>query len=246
MPPLDKQDPQHSQSLRWRPPPIHPDGRKFMVASAAIMLAFFWIFDLDTLGWLMAGVTIWIAIFFRDPVRTTPVGRGLVTAPADGLVTMIATVPPPRELVGAGALPGEPVVRITIYMSMLDCHVIRTPAEGVVRRLAYVQGKLVNPQFDKASEDNEREHFLVEAAGGTAIGFTLIAGVIGRRIVSWVKEGDPVVAGQRVAHIRFGSRTDVYLPAGSSSQVLLGQRTVAGETVLARIGVSELIEGVAQ
>jgi phosphatidylserine decarboxylase len=129
---------------------------------------------------------------------------------------------------------------------MFDCHVIRTPVEGLVRRIAYVQGKLVNPQFDKASEDNEREHMMVEAPDGQSIGFTLIAGVIGRRIVSWVKEGEPVVAGQRVAMIRFGSRTDVYLPAGTSSQVLLGQRTVAGETILAKLGVAELIEGVAQ
>jgi phosphatidylserine decarboxylase len=131
-------------------------------------------------------------------------------------------------------------------MSMFDCHVIRTPVEGVVRRVAYVQGKLVNPQFDKASEDNEREHLMVQAMGGERIGFTLIAGVIGRRIVSWVREGEAIAAGQRVAMIRFGSRTDVYLPAGTSSQVLLGQRTVAGETVLARLGVNELIEGVAQ
>ncbi len=245
MPPLDKPDPAPA-SLRWRLPPVHPDGRKFMVASAAIALVFFWVFGWDTLGWLMVGVTLWIAAFFRDPVRTTPIARGLVIAPADGMVTMIAAVPAPRELAGGEALGNEPLVRVTIYMSMFDCHVIRTPIEGVMRRLAYVQGKLVNPQFDKASEDNEREHLLVEAPDGTRIGFTLIAGVIGRRIVSWVKEGEPVVAGQRVAHIRFGSRTDVYLPVGTASQVLLGQRTVAGETVLARLGVSERIEGVAQ
>jgi phosphatidylserine decarboxylase len=245
MPLLDKPEPQPA-SLGWRLPPVHPDGRKFMVASAAIMLVFFWIFDWNMFGWLMVGVTIWIAAFFRDPARTTPLRRGLVIAPADGMVTMIATVPPPRELAGSGALGSDPVVRVSIYMSMFDCHVIRTPVEGLVRRIAYVQGKLVNPQFDKASEDNEREHMMVEAPDGQSIGFTLIAGVIGRRIVSWVKEGEPVVAGQRVAMIRFGSRTDVYLPAGTSSQVLLGQRTVAGETILAKLGVAELLEGVAQ
>ncbi|HZG45954.1 MAG TPA: phosphatidylserine decarboxylase [Allosphingosinicella sp.] len=245
MPLLDKPEPPPA-SLRWRLPPVHPDGRKFMVAAAAIALVFFWIFDWDTLGWLMVGVTLWIAAFFRDPVRTTPVGRGLIIAPADGMVTMIATVPPPRELAGADGLGSDPVVRVSIYMSMFDCHVIRSPVEGIVSRVAYVQGKLVNPQFDKASEDNEREHLMVQGPGGQRIGFTMVAGVIGRRIVSWVKEGEPVVAGQRAAMIRFGSRTDVYLPAGTSSQVLLGQRTVAGETVLARLGVAELIEGVAQ
>jgi len=245
MPPLDKPEPQ-TPTLRWRLPPVHPDGRKFMVAAAAITLVLFWVLDWDTLGWLMVAVTFWVAAFFRDPVRTTPLSRGLVVAPADGLVTSIATVPPPRELIGPEALSSDPVIRVTIYMSMFDCHVIRTPIEGVVRRLAYIQGKLVNPQFDKASEDNEREHLLIEAPGGDRVAITQIAGVIGRRIVSWVKEGDLVVPGQRVGMIRFGSRTDVYLPVGTASRVLLGQRTVAGETVVARLGVSELIEGVAQ
>jgi phosphatidylserine decarboxylase len=245
MPPLDKQDPSPA-SVQWRLPSIHPDGRKFMVASAAVMLLFFWVLDWDLFGWLMAGVTIWVAAFFRDPVRTTPVGRGLITAPADGMVSMIASVPPPRELWGADGLSEEPVTRVSIYMSVFDCHIIRTPVEGVVTRCAYVAGKFINPELDKASEDNERQHMLVEGRDGARIGFTQIAGVVGRRIISWVKEGEPVVAGQRVGIIRFGSRTDIYLPAGTTSQVLLGQRTVAGETVIARLGVSELIEGVAQ
>jgi phosphatidylserine decarboxylase len=245
MPPLDKPDPTPA-SVPWRLPPIHPDGRKFMVASVAIMLVFFWIFDWDTLGWLMAAVTVWIAVFFRDPVRTTPVGRGLIVAPADGMVTMIATMPPPRELVGPDGLSGDPVVRVTIYISLFDSHIIRTPAEGIVRRVVYIAGKLVNPELDKASEDNERQHMLVESADGTRIAFTQIAGFIGRRIVCWVREGETIAPGQRVGVIRFGSRTDIYLPAGTASQVLLGQSTVAGETVIGRLGVSELIEGVAQ
>jgi phosphatidylserine decarboxylase len=249
MSPLDKRDPTPAAapaSLRWRLPSIHPDGRKFMVASAAIMLVFFWIFGWDTLGWLMAGLTIWIGAFFRDPVRTTPIGRGLIVSPSDGTVTMIASYPPPRELIGPGGLSSDPTVRVTIYLSLFDPHVIRTPIEGVVRRIAYIAGKLVNPELDKASEDNERQHLLVEGTDGTRIGFTQIAGVVGRRIVSWVEEGGAVVAGQRVGMIRFGSRVDVYLPAGTSSQVLLGQRVIAGETILARLGVSEVIEGVAQ
>ena len=233
-------------ALRWRVPPVHPDGRPFVVASFAIALVFFWIFGWDLLGWLMTGLTIWIAIFFRDPVRTTPLGRGLVTAPADGTITMIAAALPPRELVGPDSLPSEPMVRVTIYISLFDAHIIRTPIEGVVKRIAYVAGKLINPELDKASEDNERQHMLVEGTGGSRIGFTQIAGVVGRRIVSWVREDEAVVAGQRVGMIRFGSRVDVYLPAGTSSQVLLGQRVIAGETVLARLGTSELIEGVAQ
>jgi phosphatidylserine decarboxylase len=167
-------------------------------------------------------------------------------APADGTVTMIAAVPPPRELTGPDGLSNDPVVRVTIYISLFDPHIIRSPIEGVVRRLAYVAGKFVNPEFDKASEDNERQHLLIESVDGTRIGFTQIAGVIGRRIVPWVKEGEVITAGQRVGIIRFGSRADVYLPAGTASQVLLGQRAIAGETVLARIGVAELIEGTVQ
>jgi phosphatidylserine decarboxylase len=245
MPSLEKPEPT-PPSVQWRLPPIHPDGRKFMVASVAIMLVFFWIFDWDMLGWLMAGVTLWVGAFFRDPVRTTPIGRGLIIAPADGLVTSISAVAPPRELAGEDGLGSDPMVRVSIYMSMFDCHIIRTPIEGTVRKCVYVQGKMVNPELDKDSGDNERQHMLVEGDDGSRIGFTQIAGVIGRRIVPWVKENDRVTAGQRVGIIRFGSRTDVYLPAGTASQVLLGQRTVAGETVLARLGVSELIEGVAQ
>lgn len=245
MPPLDPQDIDVA-TVNWRLPPVHPDGRKFIVISAAIMLFLFWIVDWDTLGWIMAGVTMWIAAFFRDPVRTTPIARGLVVAPADGTVTMIATMPPPAELAGPEGLGDEPLVRVSIFMSLFDCHIIRTPIEGRVERLAYVAGKLVNPQLDKASEDNERQHLLIEATDGARVGVTQIAGLIGRRIVPWVEVDEAVVAGQRVGIIRFGSRTDVYLPAGTGSEVLLGQRTIAGETVIARIGVSELIEGIAQ
>ena len=245
MPLPDKPDPQ-PLSVRWRLPSVHPDGRKFLAASVAVMLVFFWLLDWDTFGWITAGLTVWLAAFFRDPVRTTPLGPDLIVAPADGLVESITTVPPPRELWGQEGLSSEPVVRISIYMSPFDCHIIRTPIEGRVTRCVYVAGKFVNPELDKASEDNERQHILVEASGGARVGFTQIAGVIGRRIVTWVKEGDPVVPGQRVGMIRFGSRTDIYLPAGTGSQILLGQRTLAGETVIARIGVSERLEGVAQ
>lgn len=245
MPPLDKPDPS-PVSIKWRPPPVHPDGRKFMVAAAAVALFFWWVVDIDTIGWLAAAATVWIGIFFRDPVRTTPAGRGLVVAPADGMVTTIATVPPPRALIGPDALPPDPVVRVSIHISPFDCHIVRTPLEGSVRRIAYVAGKFINPEFDKDSRDNERQHMLVEAADGARIGLTQIAGFIGRRIVPWVREGETLTAGQRVGVIRFGSRADIYLPAGTGSAVLLGQRTVAGETVIARLGVSELIEGIAQ
>jgi phosphatidylserine decarboxylase len=233
-------------TVRYRMPSVHPEGRKFVVVAAAIALLFWWIIDWDWVGWIMAGITLWTAAFFRDPIRTTPVSPGLIVAPADGLVTMIATVPPPREMVGEDGLVDEPVIRVSIFMSVFDVHINRAPIGGTIRRVVYIAGKFLNADLDKASEDNERQHILVEGEDGTKVAFTQIAGLVARRIVPWVKVGDRVVAGQRVGLIRFGSRVDVYLPAGTSSQVLLGQRTVAGETILASAGVSQLIEGVAQ
>jgi phosphatidylserine decarboxylase len=233
-------------NVQWRWPSVHPEGRKFVVIAAAIAALFWWVIDWDWIGYAAAGLTLWTAAFFRDPVRTTPIGEGLIVAPADGLVTMITNVPPPRELWGEDGLPEEPVVRVSIFMSVFDVHINRTPIAGTIVRLVYIAGKFLNADLDKASEDNERQHVLVEGDDGTRVAFTQIAGLVARRIVPWVKVGDRVASGQRVGLIRFGSRVDVYLPAGTSSQVLLGQRTIAGETIVARAGISELIEGVAQ
>ncbi|HEY5713438.1 MAG TPA: phosphatidylserine decarboxylase [Allosphingosinicella sp.] len=233
-------------NVKWRWPSVHPEGRKFAVIAFAIAALFWWVIDWDWLGYLAFALTLGIGAFFRDPVRTTPLGDGLIIAPADGLVTMITTVPPPRELWGEGGLSEDPVVRISIFMSVFDVHINRTPIAGTILKVVYIAGKFLNADLDKASEDNERQHILVEGEDGTKVAFTQIAGLVARRIVPWVKAGDRVVTGQRVGLIRFGSRVDVYLPAGTSSQVLLGQRTIAGETIIARMRVSELIEGVAQ
>ena len=233
-------------NVRYRMPNVHPEGRKFVVISAAIALVFFWLIDWDAMGWIMVGVTAWVAAFFRDPIRTTPKGEGLVIAPADGMVTMIATVTPPRELIAEDGLPDAAVTRVSIFMSVFDVHINRSPIPGEVKKVVYIAGKFLNADLDKASEENERNHFVVEGYDGTRIGFTQIAGLVARRIVPWSKVGDRVTAGQRVGLIRFGSRVDVYLPAGTSSQVLLGQRTIAGETIVAKVGVAEALEGVAQ
>ncbi|HZG08453.1 MAG TPA: phosphatidylserine decarboxylase [Allosphingosinicella sp.] len=233
-------------NVRYRMPNVHPEGRKFVVIAAAIALFFYWVVDWDALGWIMVGITLWVAAFFRDPIRTTPKGNTLVVAPADGLVTMIAAVPPPPELVGEDGLPPGPCTRVSIFMSVFDVHINRSPIGGVVKKVVYIAGKFLNADLDKASEDNERNHFLIEGHDGTRIAFTQIAGLVARRIVPWSKVGDHVTAGQRVGLIRFGSRVDVYLPEGTSSQVLLGQRTIAGETVIAQLGVAQALEGVAQ
>jgi phosphatidylserine decarboxylase len=245
MPSLEKPD-LVTTNVQWRWPSVHPEGRKFVVVALAVAALFWWVLDWDWLGYAAFALSFGIAAFFRDPVRTTPVGPSLIVAPADGLVTMITNVPCPRELWGESGLSEEPVVRVSIFMSVFDVHINRSPITGTILKVVYIAGKFLSADLDKASEDNERQHILVEGEDGTLVAFTQIAGLVARRIVPWIKAGDRVIAGQRVGLIRFGSRVDVYLPAGTSSQVLLGQRTIAGETIVGRIGVSELIEGVAQ
>ena len=243
-------DNQGTGEAGWHWPSVHPEGRKFGLIAGAIcaVLAFFaW----ETLAWPMGALTIFILAFFRDPQRVTPRDDRLVIAPADGLVTLIGKVPPPPELVvddgsGAPGLGEAPVTRISIFMSVFDVHINRAPIGGTVRRVIYIPGKFLNADLDKASEENERQHILIDRGDGVAIGFTQIAGLVARRIVPFVKPGDILAAGQRVGLIRFGSRVDVYLPAGTESRVLLGQKIIAGETVLAEIGSQGLIEGVSQ
>lgn len=233
-----------STTVKWRWPSVHPEGRKYVLIAAAVT-AFFAFMAWETLAWPMGLVTLWIAAFFRDPVRTTPQGDGLIVAPADGLVTMIQRVELPVELRGPGGLGDQPLVRVSIFMSVFDVHINRTPIAGTIRQVVYISGKFLNADLDKASDENERQHILVEGLDGQRVGFTQIAGLVARRIVSFVKPGDFVASGQRVGLIRFGSRVDVFLPEGIEPQVALGQRSVAGETVLGRPGIAAAT-GIAQ
>ena len=229
---------------KWSFPPVHPEGRKFGLIAAGITL-FFALMAWETLAWPMAAVTIWTLAFFRDPVRATPIDERFIVSPADGLVTLIEQVLPPVELRGPDGLGHQPMTRVSIFMSVFDVHINRTPIRGTITRVVYIAGKFLNADLDKASEENERQHFLVERSDGVRIGFTQIAGLVARRIVAFVKEGDNVANGQRVGLIRFGSRVDVYLPHGTASRVIKGQRCVAGETVLAEIGVDQDLIAVA-
>ena len=244
MPALDKHDsPLPTTTVKWRFPSIHPEGRKYAVgvgAAAVLAFAVHWEF----IAWILAAVTVWVLSFFRDPVRTTPRGDKLIVAPADGLITMIARVRPPAEL--RGDLEDGDYARVSIFMSVFDVHINRAPISGRVKRVAYVPGKFVNADLDKASEDNERQHMLIEGGDGLKIAFTQIAGLVARRILSFVREGDVVDAGQRIGLIRFGSRVDVYLPAGTAPKVLLGQRAIAGETIIAEYGVDQPLIGLSQ
>lgn len=235
----------------WGWPSIHPEGRKFGLAAVGIALVVLVLLHSSILGWPLLFASAGVFAFFRDPERVVPQGRELMVSPADGLVTLIEQVPPPVELQtadadGSAGLALDPLTRISIFMSVFDVHINRAPIGGTVARVIYIPGKFLNADLDKASEENERQHVLIERADGARIAFTQIAGLVARRIVPFVKPGDIVAAGQRVGLIRFGSRVDVYLPHGTDSKVLLGQKVIGGETVLAELGKQGLIEGVSQ
>lgn len=230
-------------TVKWRFPSVHSKGRVFVAIAAGIALLSLLVWNV--LFWPLVGLAIWVAAFFRDPIRTTPLGEGLIVAPADGLVTMIQRVAVPRELDGPNGIGSRPLVRVSMFMSVFDVHINRTPIAGTITQVVYVSGKFLNADLDKASEENERQHFVVEGLDGHRIGFTQIAGLVARRIVGFVKPGDMVATGQRVGLIRFGSRVDVYLPDDCEPQVVLGQRTLAGETVIGRVG-GRPVAGVAQ
>ncbi len=219
-------------SIRAQIVPITPDGYPFIGAFALASLLLFWLWS--PLGWLGTLATIWCAYFFRDPPRVTPVREGLVVAPADGRVSQIATVAPPHEL-GFGE---KPLTRISIFMSVFDCHMNRSPVTGRVEKIVYQPGKFFNADLDKASVDNERNS-LVIAAAGARVAVVQIAGLIARRIVCFAHEGQQVGAGERFGMIRFGSRLDVYLPDGTPPMVAVGQISIGGETVLADLGSSD-------
>ncbi len=207
--------------------PVHRDGHKFLFIGAGLALLFFLIWP--PLAWILVVVTLWIAYFFRDPDRVTPLRDGLVIAPADGCISSVETVLPPPEL-GLGAEERE---RISTFLSVLDVHICRAPVAGRIVRSVYVPGAFFNAALDKASEENERRGFVIQKSDGGELAVVMIAGLIARRIVAFAHEGDSVGVGERMGLIRFGSRVDVYLPPGKHALIAVGQRAVAGETVFA-------------
>jgi phosphatidylserine decarboxylase len=207
--------------------PIHPDGWKFVAGSVVLALLLFLVST--PLGWIGVLGAVWCAYFFRDPWRVTPIRQGLVVAPADGLVVSIGPAVPPPEL----EMGDRPMTRIGIFLNVLDVHVNRTPMGGRIKKLAYRKGKFVNAAFDKASEENERMAIRMTTSEGPDIAFVQIAGFVARRIKCYLREGQEVIAGERFGLIRFGSRTDVYLPPDWPTMAIVGQRMVGGETVIA-------------
>ncbi len=220
-------------SIRSQLAPVHREGLPFISGFALASLLLFWLWS--PLGWLAAMATMWCAYFFRDPVRVTPIREGIVVSPADGRVSRVSNSVPPKDLeLGERALP-----RVSIFMSVFDCHVNRSPVTGKIERIAYQPGAFVSADLDKASEGNERNS-LVIAAGKSRVGVVQIAGLIARRIVCFVSPGIGVGAGERIGMIRFGSRVDVYLPEGVRPLVAEGQTAIAGETIIADLRAGDL------
>ncbi len=216
-------------SIRRSLVPIHRAGYPFIVIGLAGVVGLG--FLSASLAWLAMIVTVWTCYFFRNPHRTTPVEDGLVGSPAEGRVSMIAEVLPPREL----ALPAKPMLRVSVFMSIFDCHVNRAPISGQIKQIAYAPGHFLSADLDEASDHNERNAIALETPYGP-VAVVQIAGLIARRIEHWVAEGDHIEVGDRFGLIRFGSRLDVYLPLGTQLFVAVGQTAIVGETVLAKLG----------
>ena len=213
--------------------PMHREGYKFVSAFALGTLVLFWLWD--PLGWVGVGLTIWCYYFFRDPERVTPMREGLMISPADGVISLLEPAVPPQEL-GLGP---QPMTRISVFMNVFNCHVNRAPIGGQISRIAYRPGKFFNASLDKASVDNERNALVINMADGRQIAVVQIAGLVARRILCEVREGQAIRTGERFGMIRFGSRLDIYLPEGVAPLVCLGQSTIAGETVLADLTGAE-------
>ena len=209
--------------------PMHPEGRKFVAIFAAITPVLFLLWE--PLGWVGVGLTVWVYYFFRDPERVVPTEDGIMVSPADGIVSLLEPAVPPMEL-GLGS---EPMTRVSVFMSVFNCHVNRIPAAGRITTVAYHHGKFLNASLDKASEQNERNGITIELSDGRQYGVVQIAGLVARRIMCWSDEGSDMQRGERFGLIRFGSRLDIYLPSGAESTVQIGQTMIAGETILARL-----------
>lgn len=208
---------------------MHPEGRKFVAIFGAITVALFLLWE--PLGWIGVGLTVWVYYFFRDPERVVPDEAGVMVSPADGIVSLLEPAVPPIEL----GLGDAPITRVSVFMSVFNCHVNRIPAAGRITTVAYHHGKFLNASLDKASEQNERNGLTVELPDGRQYGVVQIAGLVARRIMCWSEENTQMQRGERFGLIRFGSRLDIYLPIGAEPSVKIGQTMIAGETIIAKL-----------
>jgi phosphatidylserine decarboxylase len=214
--------------------PIHKEGLKFIPLFAVVTVGLLWLSHI--LGVIGIVLTIWCYYFFRDPERQVPQTDDVFISPADGIVSFVGKALPPPEL----ELSSVPLTRVSIFMSVFNCHVNRTPFSGTIEKIAYHAGAFFNATLDKASELNERNSLKIRLASGQKIGVVQIAGLIARRIVCEVREGQELAVGERIGIIRFGSRVDIYLPEGVEPCVSIGQTMIAGETVFAHLGGKQI------
>lgn len=215
---------------------IHPEGWRFICIFAILAFGLFFVFQ--PLGWFALLLTGWCAYFFRNPKRITPTQDGLIVSPADGIVCAIKSMPPPPEF-GMG---DAPRLRVSIFLNVFDVHVNRLPIGGKIIKSIYQPGQFFNAALDKASDHNERQSLVIELADHTKVAAVQIAGLIARRIVCHVKEGDTLQTGAVFGLIRFGSRMDIYLPEGVYPLIIEGQRMIAGETPIADFGIKKAPE----
>jgi phosphatidylserine decarboxylase len=213
--------------------PINRAGWPFIAGFAAVTAIFFTFSSL--LGWIGLVLTLWCIYFFRDPPRTVPLRKGLLVSPADGRVTMIVPAVPPPEL----AMGPEPMLRISVFLNVFNVHVNRVPIGGTIVTAAYHPGKFLSASMDKASDVNERAAVRLRLEDGKEIAFVQIAGLVARRIITTLRDGQEVRTGERYGLIRFGSRTDIYLPRDAQSLVIVGQTAIGGETILADFASDE-------
>lgn len=222
------------ETIKAAIPPIHREGFPFIAAFAVASIILGWIWS--PLFYFGLALTVWCALFFRDPKRVTPVSNDLAISPADGKISYVGKAVPPDEL----GLGDDPVLRISVFMNVFNCHVNRAPMSGTIKQIIYTKGSFLNAELDKASQENERNALVLETAQGN-LAVVQIAGLVARRIVCWSHEGDQLGAGERFGLIRFGSRLDVYLPQHARPAVSLGQTAVAGETILARFNEDSVV-----
>jgi phosphatidylserine decarboxylase len=223
-------------SVKFSFPQLYKDGYFFVAIGAVVasIMGMIW----EPLGWICVIITLWLIYFFRDPDRVVPIGKDFVVSPADGVVANIEDVEVPSEL----GIKKETRTRVSIFLNIFDVHVNRVPCEGRITKIVYHPGKFFNASLDKASTDNERNHVVMEIANKKTLIFTQIAGLIARRIVCDLKEGQEVKTGQRYGVIKFSSRMDIFLPVGELPKVNIGQRVISGETILCILGDKEKVK----
>jgi len=221
-------------SIRDSIVPIHRAGYPFIAIFFVISIIIGWLWN--PLFYIGLALTLWCAYFFRDPERVTPVNDDVVISPADGVVSHITTLAPPTEL----DMGDTPMLRISVFMNVFNCHVNRTPLRGKILRKVYRPGQFLSAELDKASSENERSSLVLDTPHGE-IAVIQIAGLVARRIICWAEAGEEMVAGERFGLIRFGSRLDVFLPTSAVPRVAIGQTMIAGETILAAFDADAIV-----